>query len=136
MLQRLPTKFHLTPPLRGKSVVKILSSSGRPPGSLERSKTVAPIGPFPAIVLRPIFVGAAVFLVLANSSFTSTFKVRWPDRVWLGRLIDTAILLLTWWVLWEYYNLQISEEQGGFIDIEMFHFWVSLTAASMFIILS
>ena len=26
-----------------------------------------PIGPFPAIVLRPIFVGAAVFLVLANS---------------------------------------------------------------------
>ena len=95
-----------------------------------------PIGPFPAIVLRPIFVGAAVFLVLANSSFTSTFRERWPDKVWLGRIIDVGILLLTWWVLWEYYDLQISEEEDGFIDIEMFHFWVSLIAASLFIILS
>ena len=95
-----------------------------------------PIGPFPAIVLRPIFVGAAVFLVLANSSFTSTFRERWPDKVWLGRIIDVGILLLTWWVLWEYYDLQISEEKDGFIDIEMFHFWVSLIAASLFIILS
>ena len=95
-----------------------------------------PIGPFPAIILRPIFVGAAVFLVLANSSFTSTFAERWPNRKWLGTVIDVAVLLLAWWVLWEYYDLQISEEQGGFIDIEMFHFSVSLIAAGVFIVLS
>ena len=52
-----------------------------------------PIGPFPAIILRPIFVGAAVFLVLANSSFTSTFAQRWPNFKWLGPIIDVVILL-------------------------------------------
>ena len=95
-----------------------------------------PIGPFPAVVLRPLFIGAAVFLVLANSSFTSTFAEKWPNLRWLGTLVDITILLLTWWVLWEYYDLQISEEEGGFFDIEMFHFWVSLIAASLFIIIS
>lgn len=95
-----------------------------------------PIGPFPAIVLRPLFVGAAVFLVLTNSSFTSTFADRWPDRIWLGRLIDTVVLLLTWWVLWEYYHLQITEEESGFVDTGMYQFWISLIAAGMFIILS
>jgi len=95
-----------------------------------------PIGPFPAIILRPIFVGAAVFLVLANSSFTSTFVQRWPDFKWLGRVIDVVILLLTWWVLWEYYDRQVSEETGGFGETGMFDFSVSLLAASLFIILS
>ena len=95
-----------------------------------------PIGPFPAIILRPIFVGAAVFLVLANSSFTSTFAQRWPNFKWLGRVIDVVILLLTWWVLWEYYDLQISEEVGGFGEIGMYDFSISLLAASLFIILS
>ncbi len=96
----------------------------------------SPIGPFPAIILRPIFVGAAVFLVLSNSSFTSSFAQRWPGYKWVGRLVDVGILILTWWVLWEYYDLQITEEEDGFVDIEMYHFWVSLIAASMFIILS
>ena len=96
----------------------------------------SPIGPFPAIILRPIFVGAAVFLVLANSSFTSTFAEKWPNLIWLGRVIDIVILLLSWWVLWEYYNLQVSEESGGFEELGMFHFWVSLLAAVLFIILS
>ena len=95
-----------------------------------------PIGPFPAIILRPIFVGAAVFLVLANSSFTSTFAQRWPNFKWLGRVIDVVILLLTWWVLWEYYDLQISEEVSGFGEIGMYDFSISLLAASLFIILS
>ena len=95
-----------------------------------------PIGPFPAIILRPIFVGAAVFLVLANSSFTSTFAQRWPNFKWLGRVIDVVILLFTWWVLWEYYDLQISEEVSGFGEIGMYDFSISLLAASLFIILS
>ncbi len=95
-----------------------------------------PIGPFPAIVLRPIFVGAAVFLVLANNSFTKTFAQRWPNFKWLGRVIDVVILLLTWWVLWEYYDRQVSEETGGFGETGMFDFSVSLLAASLFIILS
>ncbi len=95
-----------------------------------------PIGPFPAIILRPIFVGAAVFLVLANNSFTSTFAQRWPNFKWLGRVIDIVILLFTWWVLWEYYDLQISEEVDGFGDVGMYDFSISLLAASLFIILS
>ncbi|HJO87580.1 MAG TPA: hypothetical protein QF359_11510, partial [Rhodospirillales bacterium] len=95
-----------------------------------------PIGPFPAIILRPIFVGAAVFLVLANNSFTSTFAQRWPNFKWLGRVIDVVILLFTWWVLWEYYDLQVSEEVDGFGDVGMYDFSISLLAASLFIILS
>ena len=46
------------------------------------------------------------------------------------------MLLLSWWVLWEYYDLQITEELGGFGDIGMYHFGVSLLAATLFIILS
>ena len=95
-----------------------------------------PIGPFPAIILRPIFVGAAVFLVLANNSFTSTFAQRRPNFKWLGRVIDVVILLFTWWVLWEYYDLQVSEEVDGFGDVGMYDFSISLLAASLFIILS
>lgn len=95
-----------------------------------------PIGPFSAVVLRPIFVGAAVFLVLANSSFTTIIAKRLPNHAWLGRVIDGVILLLTWWVLWEYYNLQVSEEADGFFEFGMYQFWVSLIAASLFIILS
>ena len=95
-----------------------------------------PIGPFPAVVLRPIFVGAAVFLVLANSSFTNTFAHSWPNLKWLGSVVDVAILLLTWWVLWEYFDRQISEETGGFGETGMYDFWISLLAACMFIILS
>lgn len=97
---------------------------------------IPPIGPFPAVVLRPIFVGAAVFLVLANSSYTSTFAQRWPDFKWLGRVIDVTLLLLAWWVLWEYYDRQVSEEVDGFGETGMFDFWVSLLAASLFIIIS
>ena len=97
---------------------------------------IPPIGPFPAVVLRPIFVGAAVFLVLVNSSFTSTFAERWPDFKWLGRVIDIGLLLIAWWVLWEYYDRQVSEENDGFGETGMFDFSVSLIAASVFIILS
>ena len=37
---------------------------------------ITPIGPFPAIILRPIFLGAAVFLVLANSPFTKHVRAK------------------------------------------------------------
>mgnify|MGYP006970212996 CR=1 FL=1 len=57
---------------------------------------IPPFGPFPAVVLRPLFVGAAVFLVLADSSFTSAFAQKWPDFKWLGRVVDVALLLLAW----------------------------------------
>jgi len=97
---------------------------------------IPPFGPFPAVVLRPLFLGAAVFLVLANSSFTSTFMQRWPDLKWLGRVVDFFLLLLAWWVLWEYYDRQISEEIGGFGETGMYEFSISMIAASVFIILS
>jgi TRAP transporter 4TM/12TM fusion protein len=97
---------------------------------------IPPFGPFPAVVLRPLFVGAAVFLVLADSSFTSTFAQKWPDFKWLGSVVDVVLLLLAWWVLWEYYDRQISEETGGFGETGMYDFSVSLLAGCVFIILS
>ena len=97
---------------------------------------IPPFGPFPAVVLRPLFLGAAVFLVLANSSFTSAFAQRWPDHKLLGRIVDVVLLLVAWWVLWEYYDKQISEETGGFEDIGLYDFAVSLVAGCIFIILS
>ena len=93
---------------------------------------IPPFGPFPAVVLRPLFLGAAVFLVLANSSFTSTFAQRWPDFKSLGRIVDVVLLLVAWWVLWEYYDRQISEETGGFEDIGLYDFAVSLIAGCIF----
>ena len=97
---------------------------------------IPPFGPFPAVVLRPLFLGAAVFLVLANSSFTNTFAQRWPDMKSLGRIVDVVLLLLAWWVLWEYYDRQISEETGGFGETGMYDFSISMLAAFVFIILS
>ena len=97
---------------------------------------IPPFGPFPAVVLRPLFLGAAVFLVLANSSFTNTFAQRWPDMKSLGRIVDVVLLLLAWWVLWEYYDRQISEETGGFGETGMYDFSISMLAACVFIILS
>jgi TRAP transporter 4TM/12TM fusion protein len=97
---------------------------------------IPPFGPFPSIILRPLFLGAAVFLVLANSSFTSTFAQRWPDHKLLGRIVDVVLLLVAWWVLWEYYDRQISEETEGFEDIGLYDFAVSLVAGCIFITLS
>jgi len=97
---------------------------------------IPPFGPFPAVVLRPLFLGAAVFLVLANSSFTSAFAQRWPEMKSLGRIVDVVLLLVAWWVLWEYYDRQISEEIGGFGETGMYDFSISLIAAIVFIILS
>ena len=53
---------------------------------------IPPFGPFPAVVLRPLFVGAAVFLVLADNSFTSAFAEKWPDFKWLGRVVDVVLI--------------------------------------------
>ena len=97
---------------------------------------IPPFGPFPAVVLRPLFLGAAVFLVLANSSFTNAFAQRWPEMKSLGRIVDVVLLLVAWWVLWEYYDRQISEEIGGFGETGMYDFSISLIAAIVFIILS
>ncbi len=94
------------------------------------------LGPYPAIVLRPLFLGAAVFLVVASHSFTRTFAERWPDRKWLGLLIDIAILALAWYVLWIYYTVQIEAQTLGFGEIGLFHFWISVLAAGVFIVLS
>ena len=94
------------------------------------------LGPYPAIVLRPLFLGAAVFLVVASHSFTRTFARRWPGRKWLGVLIDVAILALAWYVLWIYYTVQIEAQTLGFGEIGLFHFWISVLAAGVFIVLS
>ena len=94
------------------------------------------LGPYPAIVLRPLFLGAAVFLVVASHSFTQTFARRWPDRKWLGLLIDIAILAVAWYVLWIYYTVQIEAQTLGFGEIGLFHFWISVLAAGVFIVLS
>ena len=97
---------------------------------------IPPIGPFPAIILRPLFLAAAVFLVLSSNSFTKTFEQKRIAGKSLGTLIDVVLVLIAWWVLWEYYSLQISEEIGGFGEIGMYEFWVSLVAAIIFIIIS
>ncbi len=94
------------------------------------------LGPYPAIVLRPLFLGAAVFLVVASHSFTQAFARRRPDLKWLGLAIDTGLLALAWYVLWVYYTVQIEAQTLGFGEIGMFHFCISLLAAGVFIVLS
>ena len=74
--------------------------------------------------------------MVASHSFTRTFATRWPDRKWLGLLIDIAILALAWYVLWIYYTVQIEAQTLGFGEIGLFHFWISLLAAGVFIVLS
>ena len=94
------------------------------------------LGPYPAIALRPLFLGAAIFLVLASNPFARTFAERWPHLRWLGRLVDIGVLGLGWYVLWVYYEVQIEAQTLGFGEIGLYHFAVSLLAASVFIILS
>ena len=94
------------------------------------------LGPYPAIVLRPLFLGAAVFLVVASHSFTQAFARRRPDLKWLGLAVDAGLLALAWYVLWVYYTVQIEAQTLGFGEIGLFHFWISLLAAGVFIVLS
>ena len=94
------------------------------------------LGPYPAILLRPLFLGAAIFLVLASHPFTATFARRWPGRERLGLAIDIGLLGLGWYVLWIYYKVQIEAQTLGFGEIGLFHFWISLLAAAVFIVLS
>ena len=94
------------------------------------------LGPYPAILLRPLFLGAAVFLVLASHPFTQTLAGRRPDLKWLGLAIDIGLLCLAWYVLWVYYTVQIEAQTLGFGEIGLFHFWISLLAAGVFIVLS
>ena len=94
------------------------------------------LGPYPAIVLRPLFLGAAVFLVLASHPFTESIARRRPDLKWLGLAIDIGLLALAWYVLWVYYTVQIEAQTLGFGEIGLFHFWISLLAAGVFIVLS
>ncbi|MFP6735811.1 MAG: TRAP transporter fused permease subunit, partial [Rhodospirillales bacterium] len=95
-----------------------------------------PFGPFPSVIIRPLILGASIYLVLASSPFSKAVASRWPDRKWMGWLIDIALLVAGWSVLWVYYTEQIAIERDGFTEFTMFHVTVSITAAIVFIVLS
>ena len=95
-----------------------------------------PIGPYPSMFVRPIVVGAAVFLVIASSPFSRAFAARWPRLKWLGHVVDIVLLGLTWYVLWVYFDVAWTEDQEGIIITGWFHFWISILAATLLIILS
>ena len=95
-----------------------------------------PIGPYPSMFVRPIVVGTAVFLVIASNPFSRTFAARWPHLKWLGHLTDVAVLGLTWYVLWVYFDVAWTEDREGIVITGWFHFWISILAALLLIILS
>ena len=104
--------------------------------SMPTYNILPPFGPFPAVIIRPLILGASIFLVLASSPFTHTVTAKWPNRKWLGPLIDIVLLLAGWAVLWIYYTEQIAIENEGFAEFTMFHVAVSITAAAVFVVLS
>ncbi|MDA0239706.1 MAG: TRAP transporter fused permease subunit [Proteobacteria bacterium] len=95
-----------------------------------------PLGPFPAIIIRPLILAASVFLVIASSPFSRSIAAKWPGRKWVGTLLDLTILAAAWGVLWIYYSEQISIEESGFSEFTLFHVAVSVIASAVFIILS
>jgi TRAP-type uncharacterized transport system fused permease subunit len=93
-------------------------------------------GPFLSVIIRPLILGASIFLVLAGSPFSRAVAARWPERKWLGWLLDITLLVAGWVVLWIYYSEQIAIEQEGFAEFTMFHVVTSIVAALVFIVLS
>jgi len=92
------------------------------------------VGPFQAEYLRAIILMVATLVILFTQGFTKLAAERYPRFVWIGGLVDVAIVVGTAWVAYQFavVNLQIQEALFFFDPI---HSWITLTGVVLLILL-
>jgi len=94
------------------------------------------MGPYPDILFRPMVIAAAVLIAVLTSSFSDPITKRWPHLGALGKFVDAALILAAWYVLWVYFDVQLEIDEEGFTELTIFHFFVSIAAAGIFLVIS
>jgi len=92
------------------------------------------LGPFSPEIIRPLILGASVFIVIFKYSFTASFSEKNPRNKWLGFMIDLTICVVIAVALW-WFTIDMLDMVETMILFEPSHSIIALAASAAFIIL-
>lgn len=92
------------------------------------------LGPFAPEIIRPLMLGASVFLVILKYSFTSSFSESRPKLKWLGFSFDVFLMAIVAFALWRF-SIDMLEMLDTMVIFGPSHAVIALSASAVFIIL-
>ena len=92
------------------------------------------LGPFAPEIIRPLMLGASVFLVILKYSFTSSFSKSRPKLKWLGFSFDVFLMTIVAFALWRF-SIDMLEMVDTMVIFGLSHAMIALAASAVFIIL-
>ncbi|MDC0989006.1 TRAP transporter fused permease subunit [Rhodospirillales bacterium] len=92
------------------------------------------LGPFAPEIIRPLMLGASVFLVILKYSFTSSFSKCRPKLKWLGFSFDVFLMTIVAFALWRF-SIDMLEMVDTMVIFGPSHAMIALAASAVFIIL-
>ena len=92
------------------------------------------LGPFAPEIIRPLMLGASVFLVILKYSFTSSFSKSHPKLKWLGFSFDVFLMAIVAFALWRF-SIDMLEMVDTMVIFGPSHAMIALAASAVFIIL-
>lgn len=92
------------------------------------------LGPFAPEIIRPLMLGASVFLVILKYSFTSSFSESRPKLKWLGFSFDVFLMAIVAFALWRF-SIDMLEMVDTMVIFGPSHAVIALSASAVFIIL-
>ncbi|MGY9001751.1 MAG: TRAP transporter permease [Rhodospirillales bacterium] len=92
------------------------------------------LGPFAPEIIRPLILGASVFLVILKFSFTASFSAHRPRLKWLGFSLDILLLEVIVFALWRF-SVDMLEMVDTMILFSSSHAFIALAASAAFIVL-
>ena len=92
------------------------------------------LGPFAPEIIRPLMLGASVFLVILKYSFTSSFSKSRPKLKWLGFSFDVFLMTIVAFALWRF-SIDMLEMVDTMVIFGPSHAMIALAASAVFIIL-
>ena len=92
------------------------------------------LGPFAPEIIRPLMLGASVFLVILKYSFTSSFSKSRPKLKWLGFSFDVFLMAIVAFALWRF-SIDMLEMVDTMVIFGPSHAMIALAASAVFIIL-
>ena len=92
------------------------------------------LGPFAPEIIRPLMLGASVFLVILKYSFASSFSKSRPKLKWLGFSFDVFLMTIVAFALWRF-SIDMLEMVDTMVIFGPSHAMIALAASAVFIIL-
>ena len=92
------------------------------------------LGPFAPEIIRPLMLGASVFLVILKYSFTLSFSKSRPKLKWLGFSFDVFLMAIVAFALWRF-SIDMLEMVDTMVIFGPSHAMIALAASAVFIIL-